>query len=128
MTKVSQIMREYFEEDTSSSNNHSFLMTENSRLPIVPNVITWKTVSDPERFMRRFEFSTRDRLIDFLGEILEMENEMQHNGRIAIDHLHVDIEVYTKSIDCITELDIDYTKNVDQIYEDVTHYGYTTEA
>ena len=80
MTKISQIMREYFEEDTSSSNNHSFLMTENSRLPIVPNVITWNTVSDPERFMRRFEFSTRDRLIDFLGELLEMENEMQHNG------------------------------------------------
>ena len=125
---VSQIMRKYFEEPSCVSKNPSFLMTESAGVPIVPDVIEWKIVTDPERFMRRFEFSTRDRLVDFLGEIFELENEMDHNGKITIDHLHVDIEVYTKSIDCITELDVEYTKAVSQIYEDVLHYGYTSHG
>ena len=84
-------------------------------------------MTDPERFMRRFEFNSRDRLVDFLGEVLELENEMNHNGKLTVDHLHVDIEVYTKSIDCVTELDIEYTHAVSQIYEDVENYGYKSE-
>ena len=89
--------------------------------------MTWKIVSDPERLMRRFEFDSRQRLVDFLGEVLEMENEMNHNAKITIDHMHIDIEVYTKSIDCVTELDLEYTKTVSQIYEDVSHYGYESK-
>ena len=128
MIRVTQIMRDYFEEASGPSPIKNFsLMVENSRMPIVPDVIEWKIVTDPERFMRRFEFSSRDRLTDFLGEVLELENEMNHNGKISIDHLHVDIEVYTKSIDCITELDIEYTVAVSQIYEDVLNYEYTSK-
>lgn len=118
-------MREYFSEDIRMQKKHSFLMTEGTNLPIVPDTITWKVVSDPERFMRRFEFSDRSRLIDFLGEVFELEDEMQHHAKITVDHLHVDVEIYTKSIDCITELDLEFTKTVSQIYEDVNHYGYT---
>ena len=117
-------MKDYFKEDNTVK-KHQFLISENINMPIIPDIIVWKTVTDPERFMRRFEFSTRDRLVDFLGELLELENEMQHNGKITIDHLNVDVEIYTKAIDCITELDIEYTKSVSQIYEDVLNYGYT---
>ena len=41
--------------------------------------------------------------------------------------MHIDIEVYTKSIDCVTELDLEYTQTVNQIYEDVSHYGYESK-
>ena len=125
MTRVSHLMRDYFDECSASNKKNSLLMFENANVPIVPEVITWKVVTDPERFMRRFEFSSRERLTDFLGEVLELENEIEHNGKITIDHLNVDIEIYTKSIDCITELDVEYTKAVSQIYEDVMQYGYT---
>ena len=123
MRRVSRLMREYFEDHTPAIAPR-FLLTETHAVPIIPDVIKWKIVTDPERFMRRFEFETRDRLVDFLGEILELENEMQHNGKITVDHLRIDIEVYTKTVDCVTELDIEYTKAIDQIYEDVMHYGY----
>tara|TARA_B100000131_G_scaffold322823_1_gene378249 strand:- start:6217 stop:6597 length:381 start_codon:yes stop_codon:yes gene_type:complete len=124
MDKVSHIMRDYFNEKPIKSSTPRFLLSESQNMPIKPDIIKWKVVTDPERFMRRFEFSSRSRLIDFLGEVLELEDEMNHHAKITISHLHIDIEVYTHSIDCITELDIEYTSSVDQIYEDVLHYGY----
>jgi pterin-4a-carbinolamine dehydratase len=123
MRNLSTIMKDYFNEGQETARS-SFLMTEQRSVPIIPNVIQWKRVTDPERLMRRFEFVTRNRLIDFLSLVFELEDEMNHHGRISIDHLHVDIEVYTKTVDCVTEIDIEYTKSVSEIYEDVQHYVY----
>lgn len=125
MTKLTQLMQEYFLE-SSAPQSRNFLMAESTSLPITPGKITWEIVSDPERLMRRFEFSNRSKLIDFLGEVFELEDEMNHHAKITVEHLHVDIEIYTKSINCVTELDLEYTKTVSQIYEDVMHYGYTS--
>jgi pterin-4a-carbinolamine dehydratase len=128
MSSLVTIMQDYFDESPAPPNTgNSFLIKEQKRVPITPEVITWKIVTDPERLMRRFEFKSRQRLIDFLGEVLEMENEMNHNAKITIDHLYIDIEVYTKSIDCVTEIDLEYTQTVSQIYEDVSHYGYESK-
>lgn len=127
MRSVSHIMKEYFAEGEGESNRRSMtdgLLLESHDTPIKPDIMKWRVVTDPERFMRRFEFSTRDRLIDFLGEIFELERELNHNAKITIDHLHIDIEIYTKNVDCITEIDIEYTKAADMIFEDVLHYAY----
>ena len=124
MTNLSIIMREYFEETDTKSQSPIRTLTESRDMPIVPDVIEWKIVTDPERLMRRFEFNSREKLIDFLGEVFELEDEMNHHGKITVDHLHVDIEIYTKSIDCVTEIDLEYSKTISQIYEDVSYYGY----
>ena len=126
MRRVSQIMREYFDDDNKTVTSQvGGLLLEHNDVPIKPDVMKWRVVTDPERFMRRFEFASRPRLIDFLGEVLELESELNHHAKVTVDHLHVDIEVYTKNLDCITELDIEYTKAVDMIFEDVLHYAYT---
>jgi pterin-4a-carbinolamine dehydratase len=126
MRRVSQIMNEYFEEDDAMKPRApAGLLFERSDLPVKPDIMKWRVVTDPERFMRRFEFTTRSRLIDFLGEIFELEEELGHHGKLTIDHMHIDIEVHTKDLDCITELDIEYTKAIDMIFEDVQHYAYT---
>ena len=125
MRSVSHIMKEYFNEsEPRKQSPTSGLLLERHDMPIKPDIIKWNVVTDPERLMRRFEFSSRDRLIDFLGEVFEFEKELNHHGKITIDHMHVDVEVYTKDVDCITELDIEYTKALDMIFEDVLHYAY----
>ena len=123
MKNVSRIMKEYFDKPPMKKSN-ILLETFSADVPVVPAVMTWKVVTDPERLMKRFEFSNRNELIDFLAEIFEFENETDHHGKITIDELHIDVEVYTKTVDCITELDLEYTKTLDQILEDVKHYAY----
>jgi len=125
MKNVSHIMKEYFDKPLIKKSSVLLSETFNTDVPVVPAVMTWKVVTDPERLMKRFEFSNRNELVDFLAEIFEFENETDHHGKITIDELHIDVEVYTKTVDCITELDLEYTKTLDQILEDVKHYGYS---
>ena len=129
MTRVSQLMREYFDSPTSSTPTHNnfgnLVESFNSQvLPVVPDKSEWRVVTDPERFIRRFEFDSRNRLKDFLSDIMNLEDTLGHHGKLSINNLSVDIEVYTHTVDCITELDQEYASSVNELYEDVLHYEY----
>ena len=122
-------MKEYFDDQSQlrDSSDVSRMLSEGFEkdMPIVPSVMKWKVVTDPERLMRRFEFSTKDILIDFLAKLFDLEDEMGHDAKITIDELNIDVEIYTRSIDCITDLDLEYIKKLDLIFEDVGYYEYT---
>jgi len=131
MSTLSHLMREYFDSPVNPVNtqNNFGLLTENlngQQLPVVPDKSEWRVVTDPERFIRRFEFDSRDRLKDFLMDLMNLEDSLGHHGKLSIDNLSVDVEVYTHTVDCITELDQEYTSVVNKLYEDVLHYGYDT--
>ena len=129
MPRVSHLMREYFDLSTrsKSTQNNFGNLAENLNaqlLPVVPDKTEWRVVTDPERFMRRFEFDSRDRLKDFVSDMLNLEDALGHHGKLSINDLSVDIEVYTHTVDCITELDQEYASAVNKLYQDVLHYGY----
>ena len=127
MMSVKNLMKEYFSPDEMSPKRAIIpgtLYEHSMPLPVVPDKFEWKVVSDPERFMRRFEFSSREAAKDFVVEILHMEDQLGHHGKITIEGTQVDVEVHTHTVDCITELDQDYVHQVDQILEDVNHYGH----
>jgi pterin-4a-carbinolamine dehydratase len=126
---LKEIMKEYFDDQSRSRDSSGIprMLSEGfaNDIPIVPSVMKWRVVTDPERLMRRFEFLTRGILIDFLSELFELEDEMGHNAKVTIDELSIDVEIYTRSIDCITDLDLEYTKKLDLIFEDVGYYEHT---
>ena len=129
MPSVSHLMREYFDSATKSQPDQSTVrkLSEHfsiESLPVTPDKTEWRVVSDPERFIRRFEFDNRNRLKDFVSEVLSLEDILGHHGKLSINHDSVDIEVYTHTVDCITELDQEYATAVNKLYEDVLHYGY----
>ncbi len=129
MSTLSQLMREYFDSPVSSISTHDNFgrlaeSLNDQRLPVVPDKTEWRVVTDPERFLRRFEFDSRDRLKDFLMDLMNLEDTLGHHGKLSINNLSVDVEVYTHTVDCITELDQEYASAVNKLYEDVLHYGY----
>ena len=128
MSNVTNLMKEYFDhgDDVAKSNKVFGLLSE-SNLPIKPDKFDWKVLREPERFSKRFEFNDRRRLIDFVSDILEFEEDLGHHGNITINHKFIDIEVNTKTLESITNLDQEYVKAIDQIFKDVTHYGYDND-
>ena len=92
--------------------------------PVVPKKETWEVVESPQRLSKRFEFSERDRVLDFVQEIMLFEDQKRHHSMIRVDHLTVDVEVYTKDLNRITELDREFAVSVDRIYRDVLDYVY----
>jgi pterin-4a-carbinolamine dehydratase len=122
MRRVSDLLESYFREASPKKLiSEMHLPTE---VPVQPYVCAWETHSDPERFARTYKFESRDRLIDFLNEVLRFEDETGHHGTQRIDFDSVTIEVYTHTVNKITELDQEYTRAADHIYEDILDFGY----
>ena len=122
MKRVSDLLEAYFRDDS-----HKDLVVETllpSVVPIQPHVCSWEIHSSPERFSKIYKFESRDRMTDFLNELLRFENEMGHHGTQKIDFDSVTIEVYTHTVNKITELDQEYIRAMDDIYKDVLDFAY----
>lgn len=62
-------------------------------------------------------------MVAFVQELMSHEAETGHYGRVVCEFPHVEIQVRTHDLDDVTELDQEYAKTCDQIYEDVKQYA-----
>ena len=128
MSNVTHLMKEYFDESEQKKSMFGILTEDKttvpSGLPVRPDKFEWKVLESPERFFRQFEFEDRRRMIDFIDDILGFEDDLGHHGKITINHQVVDIEVNTKIVESITNLDQEYIKGVNEILKDVEDYRY----
>ncbi len=108
-------MREYFKPTQQ-------LLTEapGRQLPISPTKETWTRQESPESIRRLFEFSSTEALINFLEDVIQMQDETGHHGKLLVDKNAVLAQVSTVSLQRVTELDIEWAAKVDEIYNDTT--------
>ena len=124
--ELKQLLSEYFDNKShsSTSNNNQLLSEITMNVPVQPQVCSWEVHDSPERFSKTFSFKERQRLIDFVKDILLYEDDLGHHGSHKIDGNQVTIEVYTHHINRITNLDQEFIRSIDMIYTDVLHYAY----
>ena len=122
--QLKHILSDYFEGRENSSNRTVLNESVQPNFPVKPCVYTWDIHDSPERFSKTYVFNDRKRLFDFVKELLIFEDEFGHHGTHKIDNNEVTVEVYTHDINRITELDQEYTKTADMIFQDVLNYGY----
>ena len=118
-SKISHLLKEYFEMPDNRTPRYFDVSC-----PVKPVSFDWEVHSSPERFAKKFKFTSRDRLTSFLNEVLVYEDEVRHHGEIRIKNDEVSISVYTHDVDRITELDKEYVRSVDNIYKDVLDFEY----
>ena len=90
-------------------------------LPVEPIKKTWETIeySDRTAIERPYEFSDHDHLMYFIIETLNLANKVDHHPIIKINHLSIEISLCTLDIGDVTQLDLDMSKKIDEIYEDI---------
>jgi pterin-4a-carbinolamine dehydratase len=116
-------MKEYLTESTQDEIQRSLFGKINVELPVeVEKKPVWETLENPPRLRRKFKLENSNQAIQFLYEIIQYENDVQHNGSILIEGMEVTVEVYTHSVEEITELDIEYANELSKIYRDVKDY------
>ena len=79
----------------------------------------WEIVDSPKRLSRVFFFTESPTLKAFLGHMLDYENQKLHHAEIKINEMSVEISLFTRDLNAITELDYDYAKFADVIYRDL---------
>ena len=99
------------------------LSSTSNDYPVSPLPGRWETVSDPVRFMKKFEFKEFTIFKNFLDEVMAYQEDVQHHAKITIDGYDVIIEVYTHDVNTVTELDQEYIHEVDNILRDVQYYN-----
>ena len=121
-TSVSNLLTEYFQNDAPTRQVIKKSPCQNT--PVEATPITWEVHTDPERFSKIFVFTTRKRMTDFVNEVLMLEDKMNHHGLVKIVNNEVTVEVHTHTINRITNLDREYTQNIDFVYRDVLDFEY----
>jgi pterin-4a-carbinolamine dehydratase len=117
--KVSTLMKEYFNRDQTLLHE-----APGRQLPITPKKETWTRNENPESIRRLFRFQSTRSLITFLEDVIQMQEEVGHHGKLLIENGAVLAQVSTVSLQRVTELDIEWAAKVDDIYNDaVSVYG-----
>ena len=82
-----------------------------------PKSLEWSIRENPNRLSRMFKFEDEAKMNAFVIDVLEHQSETQHHGRITIQNPQVKIEVWTHDINDITEIDLEWAKSLNEIYE-----------
>ena len=99
---------------------HSAMPEQNTGgLPIaMPQGFDWEKRKDPTRFTKMFKFTEESKFNAFVMDLLELQSETGHHGRVTLQYPQVKIEVWTHSLNDVTEIDVEWGMKVDDIYGD----------
>ena len=125
--KVSNLMKEYFnredvepEFDLSRFGLHKI---KPGALPVAASSTTWKIVKSPNRLMKTYKFDSFEFFMSFLDELLRYQESLQHHAKLTVQDREVIVEVWTHTVDDVTEMDQEYAKTCDAIYADAKDYS-----
>ena len=124
---LSNLMREFLEPAVESVPELSIFGKVNLLVPIQAEQDTWEVVESPNRLLKDFKFSAYDQMQNFLLELMQYQEEVNHHSKITVDYRTVRVESYTHDVDDVTELDKELAKMADMIYRDVQDYGCGSE-
>ena len=119
-----QVLQEF---DMSKSSNAmmrhlgTFPYPEADLLPIDPEIASWKQLQIDNKIslQKKYDLGSSKFLIYFLNEIVNLSEEYFHHPDILIQHNKVTVTLYTRDINDVTERDLEMSKKIDEIIEDI---------
>lgn len=92
--------------------------------PITVNQNEWKTVDEKNSSIylsKVYYFKSYDNIIYFINEIIKELSKNKNVPKIIIDKNSVEIMIFSDFIADITELEINISKFIDEIYDDIRY-------
>jgi len=99
----------------------SFPYNEEDSVPIKPQESSWTEVEyDNKIFLQKlYKLESTKFLLYFVNELIYLSDNMQHHPEIVINHTNVTVSLYTRDLNDVTERDIEMSKKIDEIIEDI---------
>ena len=88
-------------------------------LPIRPKTLEgWSVREDPKRYTRMIKIPDETKFNAFIMDILELQAETGHHARMTIQHPKIKLEVWTHTLEDITEVDTEWCEKANDILGD----------
>lgn len=102
------------------SYEESDVMTGDTRdLPIRPKELDgWTFRENPNRYTRLVKINDETKFNSFIIDILELQSETGHHARMTIQFPQVKLEIWTHSLNDVTEVDQEWCQSVNDILGD----------
>ena len=111
MWKLSDLIGDHEESD--------ILTVGTSSLPIRPRTLEgWTFREKPNRYTSLFKFSDETKFNSFIVDILELQTETGHHARMTAQYPQVKLEIWTHTLNDVTEVDKDWCQKVNDIMGD----------
>lgn len=90
-------------------------------LPVEPEKAEWEEHADFGKVSlnRTFAFERHKHLRFFVSEVLKESDKLMHHPTLQVRKDSVHVELYTHDINDISKQDLNLSKLIDEIYEDV---------
>tara|TARA_R110001592_G_scaffold58770_3_gene177886 strand:- start:922 stop:1275 length:354 start_codon:yes stop_codon:yes gene_type:complete len=116
--KMTDLMSGYFEKKEERLLSEG--KTSTSSLPVqVKKNIDWKVKDNPPRFVKKFKLNSHEKYLNFIIAILQYENKVKHNAKITLGYPEIIFEVWTHTLNQITDMDREYCREVNHIYSEL---------
>lgn len=92
-------------------------------LPIEPKQSIWEIMSDNYKtfLFKTFIFEHYNHLEYFVEQILKYGNKIKHYPEIYITENHLSLTLYTKNLNDVTEIDIEFSKFANEIFNEINY-------
>lgn len=88
-------------------------------LPIRPKTLEgWTVREDPKRYTRMIDINDETKFNSFILDILELQSETGHHARMTCQFPKIKLEVWTHTLDDITEVDTEWCEKANDILGD----------
>lgn len=116
--KMADLMSGYFEKKDRGLLSESKVSTSSLPVKAIKNV-DWKVKDNPPRFVKKIKFKSHEKFLNFIIAVLQYENNVKHNAKITLGYPEIIFEVWTHSLEQITDMDKEYCREVDHIYSEL---------
>ena len=88
-------------------------------LPITPDKLEgWKLLEKPIRYTRLIKLPDETKFNSFIMDILELQSETGHHARMTAQFPQIKLEVWTHTLNDVTEVDQEWCQSVNDILGD----------
>lgn len=111
------------EKSPTNTNFLSFINrhTDLERMPVNAKKGSWEQFDYGEYdcIEKTYDFKSVDHLLYFVNEVVLSSEKHSHHPILNIDHMLVNVKLYTKDFNTVTEADTLMSSVIDEIFEDI---------
>lgn len=108
----------FLNESIRGEKRERYPLKESPDLPVSVKKDTWQHLENPRRIAKNYLFTDPNQQTYFVNEVMKTVDITRHHVKISIERNGVQIETRTETVDDITEIDLEISRNVDEIFND----------